>query len=130
VVFWLDPQVLEYRVRPEAFHEILASISTMALQSNLSAYPVVYLTMPDWVVDAIAGACCCREGLVTDEEVQVFGSAFPRQMPAGPGAACQEGGFVRDSRTAGAGATATACWAFGSYRRGEDERGGVVAGET
>ena len=28
VVLWLHPQVLEYRVRPEALHEILADIST------------------------------------------------------------------------------------------------------
>jgi hypothetical protein len=86
--------------------------------------------VPDRVVNAIAGACCCRKGLVADEEVQVFSSTLPRQMSAGPGTASQKGGLVRDSRTAGAGATATACRAFGSYRRGEDEGGGVVAGET
>lgn len=86
--------------------------------------------MPDGVVDAIAGACCCRKSLVTDEEVQVFGSALPREVSARPSTTGQERGLVGDSRTSGARAAATACWAFGSYRRGEDEGGGVVAGET
>lgn len=86
--------------------------------------------MPDWVVDAIAGACCCRESLVADEEVQVFGAALPREVSTGTSAASQEGGFVRDRRTTGARAAATACWTFGSYRRGEDEGGRIVAGET
>jgi hypothetical protein len=130
VVFWLHPEVLEYRVRPEALHEVLASISTTSLQSAGLAYPVVYLTMPDRVVDAIARARCCRKGLVTDEEVQVLGATLPREMSTGPSTAGQERGLVRDSRAAGARAAATACWAFGSYRRGEDEGGGVVAGET
>lgn len=86
--------------------------------------------MPDGVVDAIAGACCCREGLVTNEEVQVFGPALPREMSTRASTAGKKRGLVGDRRTAGTRAAATACWAFGSYGRGEDEGGGVVAGET
>jgi hypothetical protein len=53
-------------------------------------YPIVYLTMPDGVVDAIAGACCCRKGLVTDEEVQVLGATLPREMSTRSSTASQE----------------------------------------
>jgi hypothetical protein len=95
-----------------------------------ASYPVVYLTMPDRVVDAIAGACCCRESLVSDEEVQVFSSPLPGEMSTRTSTTSQEGGLVRDRRTAGARAAATACWSFGSYSRGKDEGGRVVAGET
>jgi hypothetical protein len=86
--------------------------------------------MPDWVVDAIATTCCCRERLIANEEVQVFGTTLPRQMTTGSSTAGQEGGFVRDRRSSRARAAATACWALCSYRSGEDEGGGVVAGET
>jgi hypothetical protein len=130
VVFRLHAQVLEYRVRPEALHEILTSISIASLQPSDLAYPVVYLTMPDRVVDAIARARCCRKGLVADEEVQVLGTTLSGEMATGASTTRQERGLVRDSRAARARAAATACWAFGSYRRGEDEGGGVVAGET
>lgn len=51
-------------------------------------------------------------------------------MSTRPSAACQEGGFVRDRWTAGAGATCTASWSFGCYCGREDERGGIIAGET
>jgi hypothetical protein len=97
---------------------------------NTVAYPIVYLTMPDWVVDAVSAACCCRECLIANEEVQVFGTALPRQVSAGPSTAGQEGGLVRDCRASRTRAAATACRAFGSYCSGEDEGGGVVAGET
>jgi hypothetical protein len=86
--------------------------------------------VPDRVVDAIAAACCCRERLVANEEVQVLGTTFPGQVSTGPSTTSQEGGLVRDRRTSGARPAATACWAFRSYGRGEDEGGGVVAGET
>jgi hypothetical protein len=36
VVFGFHPQVLKYRIRPEAFHEILESISTRYTQSATS----------------------------------------------------------------------------------------------
>jgi hypothetical protein len=94
------------------------------------AYPVVYLAVPDWVVDAIAGACCCRQSLVSNEEVQVFGTTLPREMSARSSTTSQKGGFVRNCWTTGARTTATARWAFRSYRRGEDERGRIVTRET
>jgi hypothetical protein len=91
VVFWLDSQVLEYRVGPEALHEILADHQRyVTLSSMFHPYPVVYLTMPDGVVDAIAGACCCRKSLVTDEEVQVLGATLPREMSTRSSTASQE----------------------------------------
>jgi hypothetical protein len=130
VVLRLHPQVLEYRIRPEALHEILAQSVFPPVSPIPVAYPVVYLTMPDRVVDAIAGACCCRKSLISDEEVQVFGTTFAGEMPTGASAASQKGGLVCDRRASRARAAATACWAFGSYRGGEDEGGGVVAGET
>jgi hypothetical protein len=130
VVFGLHSQVLEYRVRPEALHEILATSVSCSLLLTTLAYPVVYLAMPDWVVDAIAGACCCRESLVSDEEVQVFGTTFAGEVPTGTSTAGQEGGLVCDRRASRARAAATACWALCSYRGREDEGGGVVAGET
>jgi hypothetical protein len=40
------------------------------------AYPIVYLTVPDWVVDAVTAARCCRERFVADEEVQVLGTTL------------------------------------------------------
>ena len=86
--------------------------------------------MPDRVVDAIAGACCGRESLVANEEVQVFGTALPREMPARSSTAGQEGGLVCDGRTTGARTAGTACWAFRSYRRWEDEGGRIVTGKT
>jgi hypothetical protein len=94
------------------------------------AYPIVYLTVPDWVVDAVTAARCCRERFVADEEVQVLGTTLSGQMPTGSSTTGKEGGLVRDRRTSGARPAATACWAFRSYGRGEDEGGGVVAGET
>lgn len=86
-------------------------------------YPVVDLSMPDRVVDAIAGACGCRKSLVANEEVQILGTTLPRQVSAGSSATSQVGGLICDRRTAGARSAATACWALRSYRRGEDEGG-------
>jgi hypothetical protein len=48
--------------------------------NGLIAYPVVYLAVPDRIVDAIAGTCCCRKGFVADEEVEIFGASLSRQM--------------------------------------------------
>jgi hypothetical protein len=36
VVFGLDPQVLEYRVGPEALHEILSGVSTCSSKPTVS----------------------------------------------------------------------------------------------
>ena len=86
--------------------------------------------MPDGVVDAIAGASCGRESFVTNEEVQILSTTFPRQVTAGTSTACQERRLVRNCWTARAGRAAAACWAACGYGGGEDEGGGVVAGET
>jgi hypothetical protein len=51
-------------------------------------------------------------------------------MAARASAAGQEGGLVRNRRAARAGAAAAASWASCGYGGGEDERGGVVTGET
>ena len=54
-----------------------------------SSYPVVYLTVPNWVVDAISCACRRSESLVTNEVIQVFSSSLSREMPARPSATGQ-----------------------------------------
>lgn len=78
VVLGLDSEVLEYRVGPEAFHEILQHVNILASYLIPSiAYPVVDLTVPDGVVDAISRASCGGESFVADVEVQVFGATFP-----------------------------------------------------
>ena len=74
----------------------------MTFSSCAPSYPVVYLTMPDWVVDAIARACCRRECLVADEEVEVFSTTLARQMSARSSTAGQERGLIRDLRAPGA----------------------------
>lgn len=50
------------------------------LQSHASPYPVVYLTMPDRVVDAIARASSRGQSFVADEEVEVLSAALSRQV--------------------------------------------------
>lgn len=56
MVFRLDAEVLEDRVRPEAFHGI----------------PVLDLTMANGVVDAITRSAGSSESLISDEEIQVL----------------------------------------------------------
>jgi len=60
------------------------------LDLHASPYPVVYLTMPDRVVDAIARASSCGQSFVADEEVEVLGTALSRQMPTWPSSTSQE----------------------------------------
>ena len=97
---------------------------------NVPSYPVVDLTVPDGVVDAIAGASCGREGFVTDEKVQVLSTTLPRQVATRSSTASQKRRLVCNCWATGAGSAAAACWAACGYGGGEDEGGGVVAGET
>ena len=106
-----------------------ASVFVLILRND-SPYPVVYLAVSNWVVDAIARASCCGQSFITNEEVQVFGASFSRKMPTRPSTTSQKRGFVRDSWASGARSAGTASWALGSYRGGKDEGRGVVAGET
>ena len=129
MVFWFHAQILEYRVGPKAFHEILSLVNTVIQDVCQLPYPVVYLTMPDGVVDAVSRSCCCRQSFISDEEVKVLSPPFRMQMTTRTGASSQEGGFVRDCRPARSRAAGTACRALGSYGGGEDEGGRVVSGE-
>ena len=54
VVFWFHAQVLEYGVGPKALHEILSLVNKFIQSLCLLPYPVVYLTMPNGVVDAVS----------------------------------------------------------------------------
>jgi len=76
VVFGLYPQVLENGVGPEALHEILTAISIRLARRLSSIYPVIYLPVPDGIVDAIASTASCGKSLVPDEEVQVLGTSL------------------------------------------------------
>jgi hypothetical protein len=68
----------------------------IACPHSATPYPVVHLTVPDRIVDAIARPCRCRQCLVANVEVQVLGTTLPREMTARPTAAGEEGGLVRD----------------------------------
>jgi hypothetical protein len=61
-----------------------------SLYVDTPAYPVVYLTVSDGVVDAVAGACCRSKRFVANEEVEVFSSALPRKVSARSSAAGQK----------------------------------------
>ena len=93
------------------------------------AYPVVYLTVSDRVVDAISRPRGGRQRFISNEEIEVLGSPLRMQMAAGTSTSSQEGGLVRDGRTAGSRAASTACRGLGSYRGGEHEGGRVITGE-
>jgi hypothetical protein len=105
------------------------SVCSLSLHPS-SPYPVVYLAVSNWVVDAIARASCCGQSFIANEEVQVFGTTFSRKMSTRPSPTSQIRGFVCDSWASRARSAGTASWAFGSYRGGKDEGWGVVAGET
>jgi len=97
---------------------------------HASPYPIVDLTVSDWVVDAIARTPRCGKSFVTNEEVEILSAAFARKMSARSSSTGQIRRLVGDRWASGARRTATARWASGSYRRGKDEGWGVVAGET
>lgn len=69
------------------------------LQQIPVSYPVIYLTVSDGVVDAIARASGCRQGLVANEEVEILGASLPRQVSARSSTAGQKRRLVRDGRT-------------------------------
>lgn len=77
MVLRLDSEVLEYRVGPEALHEVLSLVSLPCIPKLGLAYPVVDLAVPDGVVDAVARASCGGESFVADVEIQVLSAAFP-----------------------------------------------------
>lgn len=64
VVLRLGPQVLEDSLLPVSLHVI----------------PVINHAVADGVVHAVPGRLGVRERLVTDEEIEVFDSAFGREV--------------------------------------------------
>lgn len=74
MVFGLHPQVLENGVGPEALHEILLKISIYTVVLSSASYPIIYLPVPDRVVNAIASTASSGKSLVSDEKVQVLGA--------------------------------------------------------
>ena len=95
MIFRLSPEVLEDRLLPVPLHVI----------------PVLYLTMPDRIVDAISWGLRVREGFVADEEVEILDAAL----------GCEMTGLGRQSRSR------ATCLRRGSarrYRGGEDTRVG------
>lgn len=64
MVLGLSTQVLEDRLLPVSLHII----------------PVVDHTMSNGIVHAIAGCLRVREGLIADEEIEVFNPAFACEM--------------------------------------------------
>ena len=60
VILWFCTKVLEDGLFPVSLHMV----------------PVVDLPMSDRIVNTIPGSLCIREGFVTNEEIQVFYSAF------------------------------------------------------
>jgi len=64
VIFWFRSEILEDRLLPVTFHVI----------------PVVYHTVTNRVVDAIAGRLGIREGFIANEEIEVFDAAFGSKM--------------------------------------------------
>lgn len=72
---------------------------------------------------------CGRDGLVADEEVEVLGSALPREMAGRASSAGKKRGFVGDGGAAGT-CAATGRGTLGRNRCRENERGRVVSGEA
>lgn len=66
MVLWLDAKVLEDAVAPEALHVV----------------PVLNLSMPHRIVDAITGSIGSRKSLVADEKVEILGPPLPRKIAA------------------------------------------------
>jgi hypothetical protein len=53
MVLWLNSKVLEYRVRPKSFHMVLRALAYRLLQELVQIYPVLDLSMSNWIVYAI-----------------------------------------------------------------------------
>lgn len=66
MVFRLNTEVFENRVRPESLHVV----------------PVLDLTMTDGVVDPIARSVARSQSLITDEEVQILRTTLRGQVGA------------------------------------------------
>jgi hypothetical protein len=62
MVFGLNSEIFEYRIRPEPLHMV----------------PILHLTMSNRVVYTIAWTRSSDQSLISNEEVQVFGSPLPR----------------------------------------------------
>jgi hypothetical protein len=55
MILWLNSQILEYRIGPEAFHMILSlPVSSPSVVVLEKTYPVFDLAMSDWIVNAVA----------------------------------------------------------------------------
>jgi hypothetical protein len=74
MIFWLSSQIFEYCLLPVSFHMI----------------PVINHSMTDGIVDTITRRLRICEGLISNEEVKVFYTAFR----------CKVTGLRRDGRTA------------------------------
>lgn len=112
MVFGLDAQVLKDGIGPESFHVV----------------PVLDLSVPNRVVDAISWTLTGRQSLVANEEIQVLRATLRGEVGASPTSAAEERGFVCDGRAA-SGASSTS-GSLGCNCSWEDERGRVVTGET
>ena len=64
MILWLRSQILEDRLFPVPLHII----------------PVVDLSMSDRIANTISWSFRVGDGLVADEEVEIFHSAFRRKM--------------------------------------------------
>lgn len=64
MIFGLSSKILEDRLLPVSLHIV----------------PIVDHTMADGVVDAISRSLLIRNGLVTDEEVEVFDTSLGRKI--------------------------------------------------
>jgi hypothetical protein len=53
MVFWLNAKILEYGVRPESLHVILRMLDHRRPLGIARLYPVLNLSMSDWVVYTI-----------------------------------------------------------------------------
>ena len=114
MVLRLDAQVLEDGIRPEPLHMI----------------PVLDLTMANRVVDRISGTVGRCQSFIANEEVQVLGATLRGQVGTCPTTTSQEGRLVRNGGSARARGSRSSGTSLGRNGRGEDERGGVVTGET
>jgi hypothetical protein len=113
VVFGLDTEVLENRIRPESFHVV----------------PILDLTVSNGVVDTIAGAISSGQSLIANEEIQVLSAALHRKVRAGAATTGQERRLVCDRRPGG-GATSATSTSLGCNGCWKDEGGRIVTGES
>lgn len=110
VVLWFGAEVLEDALLPVTLHVV----------------PIVDHAVLDRVVDVVRLAV--GEGLVSDEEVEVFDAALGGEVRRRRRGAAEAGGLGRDGGTARAGRGGGA--AAGGDAGRDDERGVRVAGEA